>query len=120
MAQGNTVYEETGGAKGCCLGYRHVRIITVVRAGLENKKWMMRLSFIQKRWIFFPLYLIAVLFFISNYGMLKPFGFREAIIYSIFFFIFATILTVIAEKKYKKDKRNLTDSVMEYKNKIEK
>jgi len=24
MAQGNTVYEETGGAKGCCLGYRHV------------------------------------------------------------------------------------------------
>ena len=114
------MYEETGGAKGCCLGYRHVRIITVVRAGLENKKWMMRLSFIQKRWIFFPLYLIAVLFFISNYGMLKPFGFREAVICSIFFFIFATILTVIAEKKYKEDKRNLTDSVMEYKNKIEK
>lgn len=93
-------------------------IITVVRASLDNKKWMLRLSFIQKRWIFFPLYLIAMLFFIYYYGMLEPFGIREAAIYSTLFFIVAGIITAVAEKKYKDAKRNLTESVTEYKNKI--
>lgn len=93
-------------------------IITVIRAGLENKKWMLRLSFIQKRWIFFPLYLIAMLLFVYNYGILETFGFREAVIYSISFFVVAGIITAIAEKKYKDAKRNFTESITNYKNKI--
>ena len=97
----------------CVLG-----MITVIRVSLENKKWMLRLSFIQKRWIFFPLYLGATLLFIYDYGMLESFGFIEVVLYSVYFLVIAGVVTAIAEKKYKGDKRNLTESVIEYKNKI--
>ena len=93
-------------------------LITVVRVGLENKKWMLRLTLIQKRWIFFPLYLAALLLFINNYGMLSSFGFLEIAICSISFFVVAGVITVLADKKYKDEKRNLTNSVIEYKSKI--
>ncbi|MCL2322518.1 MAG: hypothetical protein FWC47_10520 [Oscillospiraceae bacterium] len=98
---------------GCILG-----IITVVRAGLDNKKWMLRLSFIQKRLIFAPLYLITLLLFIYNYFNLKSFNFKTILGYSALFFALFVIVTIIANKKYKKDKLDLTKSITEYKNKI--
>ncbi len=97
----------------CVLG-----AITAIRASLENKKWMLRLSFLQKRWIFLPLYLLTILLFIYDYGILKQFGFREIVVCSALFFVSAGICIAIAEKRYKEAKRILTESITEYKNKI--
>ncbi len=97
----------------CCFGG-----ITVIRISLENKKWMLCLSFIQKRWIFFPAYLIVMILFIASYGMLDQFGFLEATICSVLFLTIAGLFTVIASKKYRSDKRKFTEAIVEYRKKI--
>ena len=93
--------------------------ITVLRESLETKNPVMRLSFIQRRWIFFPLYLTATLLFIYNYGIFEAFGLKEAALYSSIFLICAAITTPVMNKKYKAEKQRLTESVTQYKNKLE-
>ena len=100
-------------ATACVIG-----AITFIRAILENKKWMMRLSFIQKRWIFMPLYLITILIFIYSYGLLSSFDFKEIAMYSVLFIVIAGISTAVAKKKYESEKKNLTESISKYKNEI--
>jgi hypothetical protein len=92
--------------------------ITVFRIGLENKKWMLRLSLIQKRWIFMPLYLITILLFIYDYGLLASFGIKEIVLCSSFFFVIAGISTAVVKRKYEAEKKSLTDSVSKYKTEI--
>ena len=93
--------------------------ITVLRESLETKNWMLRLSFLQRRWIFFPLYLIATLLFIYNYGILETFGIKEVALYSSIFLVCASINTAVMNKKYKAEKQHLTESVTQYKSKLE-
>ena len=92
--------------------------LTVLRESLETKSWMLRLSFLQKRWIFFPVYLAATLFFIYSYGVLEAFGLKEAALYSSIFLICASVITAVMNKRYKAEKQHLTESVTQYKNKL--
>ena len=93
-------------------------VITVIRESLENKKWMLRLSFIQKRWIFFPLYLAVTLLFIYDYGLFETFGLKEIALHSAYFLVIAGTVTAIMSKRYKSETQSLTESVAEYKNKL--
>ena len=95
-------------------------LITVLRESLETQKWMLRLSFIQRRYIFFPLYLTATLFFLYQYGILETFGLQETVLYSSVFLICASLNTAVMNKKYKAEKQQLTASVSQYQNKLEK
>ena len=92
--------------------------LTVLRESLETKSWMLRLSFLQRRWIFFPLYLAATLLFLYSYGMLEAFGPKEAALYSAVFLVCASVITAVMNKKYKAEKQRLTESVAQYKNKL--
>ena len=93
-------------------------IITILRKSLETTHWMMRLSFIQRRWIFFPLYLTATLLFIYKYGVFETFGLKEVALYSSIFIICASIITAVMNRKYRTEKQHLTKSVTQYKNKL--
>ncbi len=97
----------------CALG-----ILNVVRAQLESKQWMLRLSFIQKRWVFFPFYLLTVILFIYYGRIVSPFSFLEISILSVIFIVLALGITILVEKNYKRAKQDLTGLVNTYKNEI--
>ena len=92
--------------------------ITVLRENLETKSWMLRFSFIQRKWMFFPLYLTAMLFFLYHYGIFEAFGLKEIALYSSIFLVCASLNTAVMNKKYKAEKQHLTEAITQYKNKL--
>ena len=65
-----------------------------------------------------PLYLLIILVFIVDYGLLEALGLREIILCTALFLAIAGGVTAMAAKQYEKEKRSITASVAEYKKKI--
>lgn len=98
----------------CILG-----LITMVRIRLDKQKWMLKLSFLTKCWLFLPLYLLATLGFLYQYGPFEAFGWEEILWCSGVFLLFAVVFSPLGWLWHRAAKRQYTASVEEYKKKIE-
>lgn len=94
-------------------------MLTALRKELDNKKWMLRLSYSVKRIIFFPLYFIITIITLLNLGDPFDFSYLGICIVTVIFIIMFIILCFFTYSLEKKKRQDYTQALGKYKEKLE-